>query len=640
MSEDFWSYHSGLKGEAPQESDFGLAKQILALAPAEPLGSWFEVSLLTRLYAPSHIVTLRGDVDGWSRDVYGTFEGGRWKFCLPRERYGARFQFKFILDGMHWMAGGNLEQDPQNWEYNESQVRFEGHTPRFQHDYDNLEVREDDVQQTIAHANYSESEMWDVIVIGSGMGGGVLADTLSDRGVRTLVLDAGGLKVPTHIYNLPNTTGTKAVENLIKQDHMENFGKGIRMNFGGRSVFWSGVIPRMQEWELQSWPQPLRDYLGENGTGYPAAEKLMRKHVTFGSLEQRLIAELSTAFPGWKVESTPMAQHQPETAPATGHLPESFIDHSTGTFSTAELLMDSLTTYGRVGRDHLYVNLNHLVTRLEHQNGRVTGVVCQDLIGNRERRYQARYVVLAAGSTESPKIAWQSDLQDPQGRIGVGFTDHPAYFFGKDDHKPYLPADSPWGGLQRHARVYLYPKSPTAAAGRRFNVEILINTEFWRLRHADDEVRQVKIDEQAGPRTTIKMKFPLAQSLVDSNWLRPGDNGGKLLANHPPLPQDTQLKAEVEAVCQQLLDFFRIQDSRPSQMGWGNNGTVHHSGGSLRLDANRQGVVNVDLKFESYDNLYAADLSVFPHIPAANPSLTLAALALRLADHLAVRLGK
>jgi len=150
----------------------------------------------------------------------------------------------------------------------------------------------------------------------------------------------------------------------------------------------------------------------------------------------------------------------------------------------------------------------------------------------------------------------------------------------------------------------------------------------------------VKIDEQAGPRTTIKMKFPLAQSLVDSNWLRPGDNGGKLLANHPPLPQDTQLKAEVEAVCQQLLDFFRIQDSRPSQMGWGNNGTVHHSGGSLRLDANRQGVVNVDLQFESYDNLYAADLSVFPHIPAANPSLTLAALALRLADHLAVRLGK
>jgi choline dehydrogenase-like flavoprotein len=40
------------------------------------------------------------------------------------------------------------------------------------------------------------------------------------------------------------------------------------------------------------------------------------------------------------------------------------------------------------------------------------------------------------------------------------------------------------------------------------------------------------------------------------------------------------------------------------------------------------------LKFEGYSNLYCCDVSVFPTVPAANPSLTLVALALRLADHL------
>jgi choline dehydrogenase-like flavoprotein len=43
------------------------------------------------------------------------------------------------------------------------------------------------------------------------------------------------------------------------------------------------------------------------------------------------------------------------------------------------------------------------------------------------------------------------------------------------------------------------------------------------------------------------------------------------------------------------------------------------------------GVVDANLKFLAYDNLYACDNSVFPTSPAANPSLTLAALALRLA---------
>jgi choline dehydrogenase-like flavoprotein len=63
-------------------------------------------------------------------------------------------------------------------------------------------------------------------------------------------------------------------------------------------------------------------------------------------------------------------------------------------------------------------------------------------------------------------------------------------------------------------------------------------------------------------------------------------------------------------------------------------GGVAHEVGTLRIGANNDGVVDTDLKFLGYENLFVCDLSVFPASPAANPTLTLAALAMRLAEHI------
>ena len=46
------------------------------------------------------------------------------------------------------------------------------------------------------------------------------------------------------------------------------------------------------------------------------------------------------------------------------------------------------------------------------------------------------------------------------------------------------------------------------------------------------------------------------------------------------------------------------------------------------------GVVDPDCKVHGIDNLYLAGASVFPSGGAHQPTLTIAALALRLADHL------
>lgn len=66
-------------------------------------------------------------------------------------------------------------------------------------------------------------------------------------------------------------------------------------------------------------------------------------------------------------------------------------------------------------------------------------------------------------------------------------------------------------------------------------------------------------------------------------------------------------------------------------------GVVAHEVGTMRMRRNEddlKGVVDENLKFLGLENLYVCDLSIFPVSAPANPTLTLAALALRLADKL------
>jgi choline dehydrogenase-like flavoprotein len=51
-------------------------------------------------------------------------------------------------------------------------------------------------------------------------------------------------------------------------------------------------------------------------------------------------------------------------------------------------------------------------------------------------------------------------------------------------------------------------------------------------------------------------------------------------------------------------------------------------------DTARDGCVDRDLKYHELENLFVLSTSVFPSASSANPTLTLAALALRLGDHL------
>jgi choline dehydrogenase-like flavoprotein len=68
-------------------------------------------------------------------------------------------------------------------------------------------------------------------------------------------------------------------------------------------------------------------------------------------------------------------------------------------------------------------------------------------------------------------------------------------------------------------------------------------------------------------------------------------------------------------------------------------GTYHHIGTTRMSKHPRDGVVNEDCRSHGVQNLYFAGCSVFPTGGHANPTLTITALAVRLADHLRGRLG-
>lgn len=77
-------------------------------------------------------------------------------------------------------------------------------------------------------------------------------------------------------------------------------------------------------------------------------------------------------------------------------------------------------------------------------------------------------------------------------------------------------------------------------------------------------------------------------------------------------------------------------DTWPRLPDW----TWHHMGGTRMHASPRHGVVDRDLRVHGVSNLWIAGSSVFPTGAANFPTMTIVALTLRLADHLATGLGR
>jgi choline dehydrogenase-like flavoprotein len=89
--------------------------------------------------------------------------------------------------------------------------------------------------------------------------------------------------------------------------------------------------------------------------------------------------------------------------------------------------------------------------------------------------------------------------------------------------------------------------------------------------------------------------------------------------------------SKVNAGAVQWIDGFTPHGGRPPQVG----DQYHHLGGTPIAASERDGVVDRDCRVHGMSNLYIASGSTFPCGGCSNPTFTIMALSLRLAEHLA-----
>jgi choline dehydrogenase-like flavoprotein len=598
----------------------------------------FTIHFQTDAYRPNLQVTIRSSADGWTQDWGGDFEGDAWIFRLPDDPFMPVMDFKFVLQEQYWMSGPDLHLAPEpggEYTYTDAQVAFPPMTE--------LIVENGAVARRFFTPDLDETHHYDVIVIGSGMGGGVLADQLSDYGFDVLVLEAGSYLFPTHIGNLPrqHLLGGQFDKNIwslwddFKITNYENapgsqYDGGQGFNLGGRSVFWGGFIPAMTWWELASWPEPVRWYLED--PGYTLVRELVKESRLDSAFQGRVRTFLRNRLPDYVVQTAPMAiQH---TEAELRQVPA-------GVFSTADLLMESRLVDDRTGARNLTVNLNHAATRIEHADGRAGAVVAHDLVADQPRRYTADRIVLAAGTVETAKLALLSGLSDPNGLIGRGITDHPTFFlhFG-------IPPGSPFHAEAAAAKLMLRHRSaggdgPPVTDKHRYNVIVELGADFNQGRFIDPEILERHLEDK-GQTMLCEIVFLFDAPLMAENAMT--QSGPSFVKPVVQMQESPITGAEWDEISGLATQIIRAVGGEPLAGGdlvldRAGLGGVAHEVGTMRMgiDPERDftdGVVDANLKMVGYDNLYVCDLSVFPTSPAANPTLTLGALALRLADHL------
>ncbi|MHA4844583.1 GMC oxidoreductase [Flavitalea antarctica] len=533
------------------------------------------------------------------------------------------------------------------------------------------------------------SSNFDIIIIGSGIGGGVLGDDLADRigrHKRILILEAGSFLYPTHVYNMcrfPNASIARhfACDTFVQQgtENDEFFiGEKPQLNMGGRSIFWSGLIPTLQSWELEFYPEAVRNSL-ESGLLAKAGEK-MNESVSMGKTAADIVSKLrqTSLAQDFTIRETPRALHQPYLSP-DGIPKNQFFTEPTGVFNTAELIINQLgltpgTSHG--DGNGLQLKLNHFVEDVQRDSDHRFSVVCTNTLNGATKVFRASSVVIAGGSIESPKLIRRSSSlfnslpQNVRNLIGRGLTDHPTTAeittFVTNIENVTIPKTS-------HAKIIMYSK------GRRddqdqilypFNVEMNINHEYWHLRENDPNI-ETEPSNILNSASRIDIKFSFGNCLDESNKIETPPPFGYLpelrfknqtkiehlaFSRFPALAGWNKTPEEIFAVLNRLTHeiFSKFQNNgqtpRPENESWfGKNnkgfgyGTVHHAIGSLRMPYRPSykgsfifdSVVDENLQVRGTDNLYVCDMSVLPFSSAANPVRTLVALALRLSQKLA-----
>jgi choline dehydrogenase-like flavoprotein len=475
----------------------------------------------------------------------------------------------------------------------------------------------------------------DVCIIGAGAAGIALARALAAQGKTVTLLEGGGLQreaFSTDLYRGEVTTSPFA--------HTSGYLTASRLRyFGGSTNHWTGWCRPLDPLDFEARP-----WIPHSGwpIGRPELDPYYRRAAELLQIEafDRPGTEApAAAFPG-----------------------------ADSAFERAHFQMSPPTRFGSVYRDELSrsetssVWLHANVTRIETDpaDARVDHVEVQTPAGE-SFRVGAESFVLATGGIENARMLLVSNRVRPEGlgnaydRVGRFFMDHPhvtagyaalsapeQWFDAFDFHRPEgfhcdaidvlsLTEAAQRAQLLPNLDVYLQrprPELPEAVrrATRAF-AQVAGLEPPERARAATDVSLRVRLEPLPNPESRVVLdreKDALGVPRARLHWQLSESDASNLEAGLGSLARELG-----------QARFGRAQQPQIRSEPWpATNFGAHHLG-TTRMHADpRRGVVDADCRVHDLANLYIAGSSVFTTAGSANPTLTIIALALRLADHL------
>jgi choline dehydrogenase-like flavoprotein len=508
-----------------------------------------------------------------------------------------------------------------------------------------------------------------IVIIGSGAGGGTLANELAQKGISVVVLEAGKrIEIADFkndeiaMFNLfswfdPRTTsGTWSVAKTSP-----DLPVWTCKLVGGTTVHWAACALRFHEYEFKTrtrygevaganlldWPIDL----AELEPYYDRAELKMGVSGTHGMPPLPIDNNGKVLFAGakklgyTKFQATKMAINSLPRAGRAGCQQAGFCCQGC-TFGAKWSTLYTEIPAAEATRN-AEIRPESQVLRIEHNaSGKVTGVVYADRTGALQRQ-KARVVALAANSIESPRLLLNSSssqfpdgLANSSGQVGRNYLRHTSGAVFAVFEKPvHFYRGTPQSSIVMD-EARLDPKRGFVGG---YNLELLAQgLPSFALNLAPGawgRERASAIDNYAN----IAGLWVLGEDLArDTNRITlhadKKDKFGMPIPNvhSDDHPNDTALRDHGYARAEALYKSVgakRVVRVPPFP--------ASHNMGTNRMSENpRDGVVNRFGQAHDVPNLFVSDGSQFTSSAAENPTLTIVALAIRQSEYIADQLAK
>ena len=508
-----------------------------------------------------------------------------------------------------------------------------------------------------------------VVVIGSGAGGGTLGTDLAIKGVKTVVLEAGGRHEIEEFINdewasfsqlawldMRTTSGSWRVSR-----DFANLPAWIVKSVGGSTVHWAGASLRFQEHEfkvksvygdipgtsLMDWPISLADL----EPYYAKAEDRMGVTRTNGieglpgNNNFKVFEKGAKALGYQNVHTGRMAIN---SAPRNGRgacQQLGFCFQGCKTGAKWSTLYSEIPRGEKTG--NLEVRPHSHVLMIEHdESGKVTGVVYADKDGNQQRQ-KARVVCVAGNSFESPRILLNSasamfpdGLANSSGQVGRNYMRHMT-------GSVYAVFDRPvrmWRGTTMAGIVTDESgNDPSRGFVGGYEMETLsigvpfmaafLNPGAW----GREFTAAMDLYENMAGMWLVGEDMPQETNRVTLNHDAKDQHGMPVANVHfDDHPNDIAMRNHAYQQGSAIYEAVGATRTFPTPPY-----PSTHNLGTNRMSANpRDGVVNKWGQTHDIANLFVSDGSVFTTGGAENPTLTIVSLAIRQADYIAEQMGQ